>query len=301
MVDAKFLAVGHFSDGLAPVKTGDLWGFIDPTGKTVVNSQFDSADVFQSGLARVTVAGKEAYVTTAGTFVVDPFPGRAGVPGHSVQEIWENPEGAERFMFLREGTQIRGYHTVWSYGRSAVDLKGQAAPDGSFSMADESGTSWKGQFVSSILIKGVQMNIPGSSEKESPMRLRLMRDATADEREPLPPASSDWSEFIGHFKNAVQQRDRVALSLMVVRGFADSSDPFKFATPAEVLAKVHWDRVSGALARGVESSVSDAWGRATRLMLDEHPCPGCRYQVRLAFVRDGNKQWRLEGIDYPGH
>jgi hypothetical protein len=72
---AKFLAVGNFSDGLAPAQTEDGWGFTDKTCKLVVSPRFDSAASFQNGLAHVTALGKEAYVTTTGAFVVDPFPG----------------------------------------------------------------------------------------------------------------------------------------------------------------------------------------------------------------------------------
>ena len=72
---AKFLAVGNFSDGLAPTQTEDGWGFIDKTCKLVVSPQFDGAESFQNGLAHVTALGKEAYITTTGAFVVNPFPG----------------------------------------------------------------------------------------------------------------------------------------------------------------------------------------------------------------------------------
>ena len=85
--DAKFLAASHFSDGLAPVKTDDGWGFIDRTGKIVVNPQFDSAEDFQNGLARVRVDGKEAYITTAGAFGCDPFPGRTAVGASQASAI----------------------------------------------------------------------------------------------------------------------------------------------------------------------------------------------------------------------
>jgi hypothetical protein len=85
VTDARFLAAAHFSDGLAAVKTEDGWGFIDRTGKMAVRPKFDSASMFQNGLALVTVGGKEAYVTTAGAFVIDPFPGRSATPAHAEQ------------------------------------------------------------------------------------------------------------------------------------------------------------------------------------------------------------------------
>ena len=71
------------------------WGFIDPTGKMVVSPQFDSADVFQDGLARVTALGKEAYITTAGAFVVNPFPGTT-VPAEKARRAAEAGEGAAK-------------------------------------------------------------------------------------------------------------------------------------------------------------------------------------------------------------
>ncbi len=205
--DAKFAAGGHFSDGLAPVKTDDGWGYIDATGKMIVSPQFDYAEAFQNGLARVTVAGKEAYVTTAGAFVIDPLPGRAGIPTHQVQEIWEGTVGGPgesksrvRFILIREGAQIRGY-----FDRLGLlsNVKGQAGPDGSFSMADESGTSWRGQFVSAVLITGVRVNSREVSAIESPMRLRLMRDATIEEVNDADVATKDPATTIGQALCAV--------------------------------------------------------------------------------------------------
>lgn len=70
----QFEVVGNLSEGLAPVKTEKGWGFIDRTGKIAISPRFDSVDAFQNGLAHVTVADKEAYVTTSGAFVVEPVP-----------------------------------------------------------------------------------------------------------------------------------------------------------------------------------------------------------------------------------
>ncbi len=187
--DAKFAAAGHFADGLAPVKTDDGWGYIDTTGKMIVSPQFDYAEAFQNGLARVTVAGKEAYVTTAGAFVIDPLPGRAGIPTHPVQEIWEGTVGGPgesksrvRFILIREGAQIHGYYRpLVDRPGLLVSVKGQAAQDGPFSMADQTGTTWKARFVSAALITGVRVNPAEASAKEAPLRLRLLRDATTEE------------------------------------------------------------------------------------------------------------------------
>jgi hypothetical protein len=67
--------VRPFNEGLAAVKTDDGWGFIDTTGKLVIEPQFDNVGSFQDGLAFVSILGKEAYITKSGAFVVDPMPG----------------------------------------------------------------------------------------------------------------------------------------------------------------------------------------------------------------------------------
>lgn len=43
--------------GLFPAKSGDKWGYIDTTGKFVINPQFDEARLFQEGLAAVEIGG----------------------------------------------------------------------------------------------------------------------------------------------------------------------------------------------------------------------------------------------------
>lgn len=47
----------------------------DPTAKIVIAAEFDHAEAFQNGLARVVAVGKEAYVRTTGAFLLNPFPG----------------------------------------------------------------------------------------------------------------------------------------------------------------------------------------------------------------------------------
>ncbi len=48
------------------------WGFIDKTGTAVIDYQFDSAEPFINGLARVSVRGREAYIDRRGKFVWQP-------------------------------------------------------------------------------------------------------------------------------------------------------------------------------------------------------------------------------------
>ena len=42
--------LGPFSEGLARVRIGDKWGFIDTKGAIVINPQFDDARVVFGGI-----------------------------------------------------------------------------------------------------------------------------------------------------------------------------------------------------------------------------------------------------------
>lgn len=61
----------RFSNGLAAVKKGEFWGFIDKTGKEVIKLQYGSADSFYEGLSLVEKNSKWFYINTQGECVKD--------------------------------------------------------------------------------------------------------------------------------------------------------------------------------------------------------------------------------------
>ena len=61
-----------FSEGLAPVQIGKLWGFIDKQGSLVVAPQFEDAQPFRSGLSTIKAAGLYGYVDKTGSLRVTP-------------------------------------------------------------------------------------------------------------------------------------------------------------------------------------------------------------------------------------
>jgi len=68
MIGPQFDRARHFSEGLAPIRIGDTWGYIDKIGRIVISLLFDIDKVknggefyhgsFCEGLARVEVGGK---------------------------------------------------------------------------------------------------------------------------------------------------------------------------------------------------------------------------------------------------
>ena len=68
-----------FSDGLTKVRVSELYGFLDGTGKYVINPQFAQAEDFSGGLARVSFQsffGKErplfGYINRTGKIMIEP-------------------------------------------------------------------------------------------------------------------------------------------------------------------------------------------------------------------------------------
>jgi hypothetical protein len=55
------------------VRMGRKFGFVDKTGKYVMNPQFDEARQFSEGLANVRVGGRWGIVDKTGRYVWKPW------------------------------------------------------------------------------------------------------------------------------------------------------------------------------------------------------------------------------------
>lgn len=66
----KYQEAGAFQDGLAPVKLGGKYGYIDKEGQNVIPYKFEKASVFSEGLAMVRLNGKVGYIDRYGKQVI---------------------------------------------------------------------------------------------------------------------------------------------------------------------------------------------------------------------------------------
>jgi len=57
VIQPQFVDAGRFEDGLAPVLAGSAWGYVDRNGKLEIAPQFDIADPFSDGRALVANQG----------------------------------------------------------------------------------------------------------------------------------------------------------------------------------------------------------------------------------------------------
>ena len=77
VVEPQFIAARSFSQGMAAVKVGDQetrkWGYINMRDEFVIKPQFVFCDGFRAGIAPVlTEKGKVGYIDNNGQFVVKP-------------------------------------------------------------------------------------------------------------------------------------------------------------------------------------------------------------------------------------
>lgn len=64
--------VGYFHEGLAAVKQGDAWGFIDASGREVIRPAYQKATDFREGLAAVELNELWGFIDVNGSMVIPP-------------------------------------------------------------------------------------------------------------------------------------------------------------------------------------------------------------------------------------
>jgi hypothetical protein len=63
------IAARDFAEGLAVVKIGKQYGYIDQTGKIIIQPLFDIAFDFSEGIASVGLGKKWRYIDKTGKFI----------------------------------------------------------------------------------------------------------------------------------------------------------------------------------------------------------------------------------------
>lgn len=69
----RYETVGSFTEGLAPVKIGNLWGYIDPTDKIVIQPRYSEVGGFKKGVAIVKRDGKANLIDKSGKELLSDY------------------------------------------------------------------------------------------------------------------------------------------------------------------------------------------------------------------------------------
>lgn len=70
VIEPKRIYPIGFSEGLCPVAVDKNFGYIDKTGKTVIEPRFQAAFKFSNGLARVLINGKYGFIDKMGKIII---------------------------------------------------------------------------------------------------------------------------------------------------------------------------------------------------------------------------------------
>src|ERR1051326_9062601 len=60
------------STALIPIQQNDRWGYIDRSGKIVIEPRFESAGEFSEGLAVASLEERSGFIDTSGKIVIEP-------------------------------------------------------------------------------------------------------------------------------------------------------------------------------------------------------------------------------------
>lgn len=72
VINSQFDEALSFSEGFAAIKQKDKWGFIDKTGKIVINPQFDEVFSFTNGKAAFSNGKQWGFIDNKGSYVINP-------------------------------------------------------------------------------------------------------------------------------------------------------------------------------------------------------------------------------------
>ena len=85
IVAVKYTHARDFSEGLATVNIGDNYGYVDINGNEVIPLQYKDAEKFSEGLAAVTMhnGGKKGFIDKTGKMIIQPIYDGAQVGEHA--------------------------------------------------------------------------------------------------------------------------------------------------------------------------------------------------------------------------
>lgn len=131
LLKQRFDGAKKFSEGLAPVSKGNKWGYINKSGRLVVEPRFDDAWPFSGGRARVRQGELYGFIDERGKLIV---PARFGYAADFAEGLapvgrWDEEEGVHDDFHYIDGdgrTAIPGPFRVASHffkGLAHVKLK----------------------------------------------------------------------------------------------------------------------------------------------------------------------------------
>ena len=111
-----------FSDGFAVIQQGDLYGYINTDGKIAINPQYDEAYSFGNGYAIVVVGENWGIIDEAGKYVINPQYGAEYYDTYSIAYELSNADNVKKVLLPAMKNEKYGY----------IDIKGNTVIDFQF-------------------------------------------------------------------------------------------------------------------------------------------------------------------------
>lgn len=130
VIQAQFEEVLAFSEGLAAARQGK-WGFIDKSGKFVIEPLFEEVSSFSEGLAPASQSSlKWGFIDRTGTWKIEPkFQTACRFSDNRAAVMTGDGFGSYQFKVSEDRYEVRGAH--WSYidksGKTVIDSQFEAA------------------------------------------------------------------------------------------------------------------------------------------------------------------------------
>jgi hypothetical protein len=106
VIQPQFDFATFFYEGLVAVEIDDKWGFVDSNGKTIIPFQFDEVDEFSEGLAGVRLKDKWGFIDKTGQTII-PFEYEAtdgfenGIGSVKINDKWQYIEKSGKLIQLQ--------------------------------------------------------------------------------------------------------------------------------------------------------------------------------------------------------
>lgn len=107
----RFDTPGQFNEGLAPVKKGQNWGFINKKGNWKIQPHYEAAKKFQEGLAAVRTTSGWGYINQNGDWHILPKFDRAKSYSNGLAAV---KKGNDWGYINKKGQQITDYKYDWT-------------------------------------------------------------------------------------------------------------------------------------------------------------------------------------------
>ncbi len=126
----------HAQNTLYPIFEGNLWGYINKTGKVVIKPQFRYALAFSEGLAAVRIEGRYGYIDTTGRVVIAPSYDRGNPFSHGLAQVFR--DGKPLFID-KNGHEIfqHSFASIMPFQQHSVTIAGTGT--GKYCLIDRQG------------------------------------------------------------------------------------------------------------------------------------------------------------------